>query len=89
MNRHYTLFQDVNNFFTKNPNYLDFSSRLTCSDADDKDLCIAKQTNAFNFVVSSLQEQQTKEMQLDLKYEKMDKFKTIRGDKDRKISMNY
>ena len=89
MNRHYTLFQDVSNFFTKNPNYLDYSSRTTCSEADDKDLCIAKQTNAFNFVVSALQEQQAKETQLDIKYEKMDKFKTIRGDKDRKVSMNY
>jgi len=89
MNTHYNLFQNNFNWFKKNLNYLDITTKGICLEAEDKETCYAKNKAAFNFVVSVLNEQLDSEAALDLKYEKMDKFKTLRGDRDTKRKMNF
>lgn len=89
MNNHYILFQDSLNWFKKNPSYLDITKKEICSDVEDKEVCIEKHKEAFNFVVNTLHQQLDYEEYLDKKYEKMDRFKKIRGDKDANMKIPF
>lgn len=93
MNLHYTLFNS--NRGKENVNY--YTASLAsfkndvlskCKDTENEKVCMDKLENAFDFTFDVLATQLHREKKLDLKYEAMDKFKTLRGDPDRKFVPN-
>ena len=89
MNKHFILFQNPLDYFKLNKNYLDLTNKEICLDADDKEICLNKHKAAFELVVKTLQSQLDAEAYLDIKYEKMDKFKKIRGDRDANEKLKF
>lgn len=86
MNLHFKLFQknDYNQYYKDS--LAEFLEDVTekCKSTDNYDVCMTKQRNAFDASFNTLKSQLIREDNLDLKYEKWDKFKTLRWDSDRR-----
>lgn len=88
MNTHFQLFQTPVNYdcIYYNNALAKYMSEIeeTCNASDNKEDCFAKQKSAFDFTFEALKSQLNREHKLDNKYERMNNYKTLRQDPDRK-----
>ena len=94
MNLHFELFQglvDYKQLFYKNSlsSYMKEINEK-CKETESHEICLEKQRNAYDFAFEVLSSQLHREQKLDIKYEKMANFKSMRGDEDAKyVAFRY